>query len=173
MRNWLRFIAALEVVGGACGFGFIVWALLQTPLDSRTALVALFVLAVNALSFVAGVALWGGRRLGRTLSIIVQAVQLPKIVTQQMLFLFSFGLDLWVYAAQVGPRAILGFQFNVLPSSQLYFNALGSPFTLAGVSVSSIAFLVMLIRYKGEDTAAGRDEPPTGPPPPPEWQQPA
>ena len=174
MRNWVRFIAAVEVVGGACSFGFIVWALLGVPLDARTALVALFMLAVNALSFVAGVALWSGSRLGRTLSIIVQVVQLPKIVSPQMIFLFSFGLDVWVYAAQAGMHVILGFQFTLLPSSQLFFNAVENPVSLAGVSVSSIAFLALLIRYKAGDAAvAGRDEPPSTPPPPPaDWQQP-
>jgi hypothetical protein len=170
VRNWLRVIALVEAVGGACGFGFVVWALLSVSVDARTALVALFVLGVNALSFVAGVALWGRSRAGRTLSIIVQAVQLPKIVTQQMVFLFSFGLDAWVYTAQAGPKAIMGFQFTLLPSSQLFFNAVGNPVNLAGVSVSSIAFLAVLIVYRREDSAVGRDEPPP-PTPHADWQQ--
>jgi hypothetical protein len=159
------------MVGGAVGFGLLVWMLLGAPLNIPTAVLALLMLAVNALSFVAGVALWSGSRAGRTLSIIIQAIQLPKVVSQQVIFLFSFGLDVW---ASIAPTAgggwALGFHFNFLAMSQVFFNAPVGGFALVGMSLSSIVFLALLIRYKGEGEADAGG-PPTVPPPPPDWQQ--
>lgn len=166
--KWRRVIATLEMAGGALGFGFIAWMLLANPVDARTALVALFVLAVNALSFVAGVALWSGSRAGRVLSIIVQVIQLPKVVSASVIFMFSFGLDVWVSVAEAAGQMTWGIHFNLLGSSNLYFNA---PVTygLAGVSLTAIAFLAVLIGHKGETPAEVSEPPP--PPPPPDWQQ--
>ena len=172
MRNWLRVIAALEMVGGVFGFGFLMWWLLVSPIDGPTSALLLLMLAINALSFVAGVALWSGSRVGRALSIIVQTIQLPKIISQQFVFMFSFGLDVWVFFAPAAiSRLMLGFHFNFPASSQVFFNAPVGTYTLVGVSLSSIAFLAMLIGYKGEGHAVG-SEPPPPPPPPPDWQQP-
>lgn len=167
--NWLRFIAALEMAGGALGSGFVLWALLANPLDGLTALIALFVLAANALSFVAGVALWSGSRAGRVLSVIVQVIQLPKVVSVPVVFMFSFGLDVWVSIAQAAGQVAWGFHLIFLSSSQVYFNV---PVTygLGGVSITSIVFLAVLIGHKGETPAEISEPPP--PLPPPDWQQP-
>lgn len=163
-KTLVRIIAALEMVGGVVGVGFVVWWLSAAPVKALTILLAPIPIGIYVFSLVAGVALWRGSPFGRRASIVVQLIQLPKIVSPQLIFMFSFGLDLWVHYLRTAEFANLGFEFRLLAFNQLFINAQGAPVGL-GVSVIAPLFLLVLTRYKpgaASDVYAA-------PPPPVDW----
>ena len=164
MKTVVRIIAVLEIVGGVFGLGFVIWQLLAAPFTLFTLLLAPVAAGLYVLSFVAGVGLWRGGAFGRKASIVVQAIQTPKVVSPLVTFAFSFGLDLWVHQLWYQEMTNLGFEFRVLAFHQLSVNA-PAPIGL-GVSVTALVFLALLRRYDPNSISA-LDVPP--PPPPAEW----
>src|SRR5687768_5313351 len=167
MKTWMRIIAVLEIIGGVFGIGLVIWLLLATPFDLFMLLLLPIPVGIYILSFVAGVGLWRGNSFGRKASIIVQAIQLPKVVCPLFTFIFSFGFDLWIHYLWYEGLSNLGFNFRFLAFYQLSINIPGPP-TGLGVSVTAWIFLVMLRRYN-TSSISEVDVPP--PPPPAEWSE--
>jgi hypothetical protein len=163
-KTLVRIIAALEMVGGVAGVGLVAWWLSAAPVNALTILLAPIPVGIYVLSLAAGVALWRGSPFGRRASIVVQLIQLPKLVSPQLIFMFSFGLDLWVHYLRSAEFANLGFEFRLLAFNQLFINAQGAPVGL-GISVIAPLFLLVLIRYES-DAASDVHTPP---PPPVDW----
>ena len=168
MRNLIRTISVLEIVGGVFGIGFVIWVLLRMPFNVFSAAIMAISMAVYMLSLVAGVALWRGKSYGRTASIIVQTIQVPKLVSPLLIFMFSFGFDMWVHYLQVGSFSTLGFEFRFLAFNQFFINSPEAPIGL-GVSITAFIFLSILFKYQPETTVKEFSLPP--PPPPPDWSE--
>jgi hypothetical protein len=169
IKTWMKIIAVLEIVGGVYGAGFSIWWLLSMPLHPLTPIIGLIAISIYALSFIAGAALWRGTSFGRKASIIVQAIQVPKIISPLVIFMFSFGFDLWVHLLQAGNLVNLGFEIRLLAFNQFFINMEGAPVGI-GVSVSACVFLTMLLNYDPQTPAT--EELPPPPPPPVEWNNP-
>jgi hypothetical protein len=165
MSKAIKLISVLEIIGGVCGIGFIVWVLASTPYNLFALLIAPIPLGIDALSLVAGIALWRGSSFGRKASIVVQTIQIPKLMSPLLTFTFSFGFDVWVHYLLAGNFAKLGVQFNVPAFNAFYINMADSPMGL-GVSLTACVFLALLFRYQPEVTA---HEMPLPPPPPADW----
>ena len=93
--QWHRVIAVWEIAGGAIGF-YVTLPLLFQYLRSDgyyAPVVAIVFLVIYAMLFVGGLLLWNGKPLGENLSLIVQALQIPRITTEiyiyQLLVIFS------------------------------------------------------------------------------------
>ena len=157
-----RLISGLEVVGGVFGVFTFAKHLPGYRLDAYLLLLAPIVIGIFLMSLIAGVLLWRNHRAGRMASIIVQVIQLPKIVSPLLTFLFSFGLDCYPYL-QVNKGRVLhaGVGFKLGAFYNLYLNNPGIPFSV-GISIPAIVFLIVLLRHK----AAGTREKPMPPPPP-------
>jgi len=112
---------------------------------------------IDLLAIVAGITVWGGSSFGRKASLIIQFIQLPKITSPPIIFLFSFGLDLWVHASSSGD---VGFQISVF-FNQFFLNVPNAPVDF-GISITAIIALVILKKYQPPSRMAG-----TLPPPPP------
>lgn len=166
LRPWVRIIAGLEIVGGVFGVGIVAWWFLAAPVNTLSLLLAPVPVGINVLSFVAGVALWRGSEFGRKCSMAVQAIQAPKIISPAVVFMFSFGFDLWVHYLVLSEElANLGAEVRFLAFFQLSFGTAGVPVGL-GLSITACLSLALLSKYKpGEISAI--DTPP--PPPPAEW----
>ena len=166
-KNWLRVISILEIVGGVFGIIILVWWFLFVPFNIYSLLIAPIPIAIYVLSILAGYWLWKGHRFGRTASIIIQAIQLPKIFSPFIIFLFSFGFDVWIQFLFL-PNGLtnLGFEFRILSFNQLFFNVEQAP-TGVGVSITALIILIMLIKYK----AAELVEEIGAPPQPPTFEQ--
>src|SRR5215510_2580174 len=147
LKTWVRIISVLEIVGGVFGIGDVIWVLLATPFNALTIIFAPLPISIYILSLVAGVALWRDNSFGRKASIVVQAIQLPKIVSPLIIFMFSFGFDLWVHILLTREFSNLGFEFKFLAFNQFFFNVQDAPFGL-GVSITACIFLTMLLRHK-------------------------
>src|SRR6266508_1080214 len=78
-KIWIRIISVLEIVGGLSGIAFVGWEIAAAPTDHHPLLIGAIALLVYVFSLVAGVTLWLERPFGRVASIVVQAIQLPKI----------------------------------------------------------------------------------------------
>jgi hypothetical protein len=146
-KLWIRIIAVLEIIGGIFGILFVAWQIAVSPINIFTIIIGLVILGIYVLSLIAGVALWQGRPFGRTASIIVQAIQLPKIISPTIIFTFSFGLDLWIHFLLSETMTNVGFQFRFLAYNEFFLNMQGAPLGL-GISIISCIFLVILVRYK-------------------------
>src|SRR5262245_26314917 len=109
-KTWVRIISVSEIVGGVAGAGLVIWMLLAAPFNALALIFAPLPFSINILSLVAGVALWRGSSFGRKASIVVQAIQLPKIVSPLIIFMFSFGFDLWVQILLTEGLSNLGFE---------------------------------------------------------------
>ena len=166
IKVWLRVISVLEMIGGIFGLAFMGWVVLTNPINIFNIILAIVAVGIYVLSFAAGVALWRGRAFGRTASIIVQAIQLPKIFSPAIIFMFSFGFDVWIHYLQSRGFSNLGFELKLLAFNQLFFNVQGAP-TGFGVSLTSCVFLTMLLSYKPQVKVEEALAPP--PPPPVEW----
>jgi hypothetical protein len=145
-ERWLKIISVVEIVGGVSGIIAAALEVLGGPNGSSAIFLLVFV-AVNLLSLYAGVALWLGRSSGRIASIIVQALQLPKIVSPVVIYMISFGFDLYVYFVTGGGSTNAGFEIKLLTFSRFAVNVEDAPLGL-GISLVSCIFLAMLLRYK-------------------------
>ena len=158
MLTWMRIIAVLEVVGGACGIAGVAWGTASRlgavftdervgPVGFSTLMYAAAAVGVYSLSLIAGVALLRGRRSGRALSFAVQAIQLPKFHLPPLAYGFSFGLDLFVeYARTRGPY---GFSVSyAFPSAHELSVSEGGGVVSLGVSLTAWLFLTCLFRVR-------------------------
>lgn len=162
-----RLIAGLEVIGGVFGLSILAKQLPEFRLDLYFVVLAPIAISVFVMSVVAGVLLWRNHRAGRMASIIVQAIQLPKLVSPILIFLFSFGLDFYPYIrVERGTVSKVGLDFKLAPFYNLYLNRPGTPVAV-GISIPAIVFLMVLLRSK---PGSQREEPmPPPPPPSSEW----
>ena len=147
-KTWLRILSILEMVGGIVGIAFVMWWFSVMPFHLYSLVVAPIPIGIYILSFVAGLLLWKGNRFGRTTSIIVQAIQIPKIFSPYIIFMFSFGFDLWVQV-MISNEGYLtyGIEFRFLAFNQLFLNAQNTPFGF-GVSITALIFLILLLSHK-------------------------
>lgn len=153
-KFWIYLIGILEIVGGFCGVAFIVWQLVTAPLAPHNIPFAIIIVAIYLLSLAGGVGLLLGRKFGRVLSIIVQAIQLPKYSSQLLIFMFSFGFDAYVYGMLTNTAQVaFGAELKFFAFYQLFPYVADAP-VLFGISIPATAFLVMLLR-KPKPAASG------------------
>jgi len=147
-KIWIRIISILEIVGGLSGIAFVVWEIVATPIERHPVAIGAIALAVYVFSFIAGVALWLERPFGRFASIVVQAIQLPKYISQLIIFMFSFGFDVYVYGMlTTNAQPVFGFELKFPAFNQLLVNVPDAPVAF-GISISSCVFLGVLLRFK-------------------------
>jgi hypothetical protein len=151
----------LQIIGGLSGIAFIGWALATQVSEISSASIGLGEILIDVIGVVAGVTLWRGTSFGRRASMAIQFIQLPKIVSPAIVFMFSFGFDLWVHASP----PLLGIQFAILGSNQVFLNVQNVPLDF-GISITAIVALVILKKYK---PAVRIPLAPLPPPPPFEW----
>jgi hypothetical protein len=148
---WIRLIAILEIVGGVCGIVFQVPYLLAALAD-RHPLIAGITFAIYLLSLVAGITLLLELPFGRIASIVIQAIELPKYMSQLLIFMFSFGFDAYLYGMlSKNAQPIFGFEFKFLAFNQLFVNVGDTPVGF-GISIPACAFLIMLLKYRPKQT---------------------
>jgi hypothetical protein len=147
-KIWIPLIAILEMVGGVFGIAFVIWQLVATQATAESLTFALIVSAIYTFSFIAGLALWLRRPFGRTASLIVQGIQLPKYFSQFLNFMFSFGFDAYVYGTLSGDDSVFfGVKCNFLAYSQFLINVHNGPVGF-GFSISACVFLLILLKFK-------------------------
>src|SRR5436309_3080870 len=94
---WIKTIAVLEMVGGVVGVLFMVYVAMSSEFAVPVIFVGSFSSAIFVLSMLAGSWLWQGQRRGRTASIVIQCIQLPKVISGPLIFMFSFGFDVFAH----------------------------------------------------------------------------
>ena len=159
MKILIRIIAVLEIVGGVTGLGFFGWLLLTGSWTIASLLFGVLITAIDILAIVGGVALWRGTPFGRKASILIQLIQIPKIISPTIIFLFSFGFDLWIHFLTGNELSTIGFQTAVFASTQFFLNVPGAP-TGIGVSITGIVFLLVLLKHKPEEPRESLPPPP-------------
>lgn len=159
-KTWLKIISILEIVGGIFGIVNLIWWFLVSPFNIYSLIIASIPIAVCIFSILAGYWLWTGNRFGRTASMIVQAIQLPKIFSSLVIFMFSFGFDVWVqFIIFKNGLSNLGVEFKFLAFNQFFINVENAP-TGLGLSITGLIFLIMLINYRPEVFVEEVESPP-------------
>jgi hypothetical protein len=153
-----RLISLLELIGGTCGLVLLAKQIPYFRVEANVIILLPIAIGIFLMSLVAGALLWRDHRAGRIASIIVQAIQLPKLASPLLIFMFSFGLDFYPYIAVTRGVFDAEVDFKVLAFYNLYLNQPRFPFAF-GISIPAIAFLIMLLRYKPE-RASGKMMPP-------------
>lgn len=165
---WLKTISILEITGGIFGIVFLIWWVVISPFNIDAFLLVPLLITIYVLSILGGFWLWKGKRYGRPASVIIQAIQVPKIISPFVIFMFSFGFDSWIqFLILNNGFTSLGFEFRFLFFSQLFFNNQNVP-TGIGVSITSLLFLFLLLNYQPEIMVSEKE---STPPLPPSFEQ--
>jgi hypothetical protein len=159
----VRMIAILEMLGGVAGVGVVFWQILAAPDEDPSVTLAPVAAALYLFSFVAGLLLWGKKPFGRKASMAIQVLQVPKLMSPQIAFIFSVGCDFWVHYLWREGFTILGFELKLLAFHQIFIAEPNAPF-LFGISITAPIFLAVLGRYNPNSLSSR--EPPA---PPVEW----
>lgn len=114
----VRLLAVLEMLGGVAGVGTVFWQILAAPDDDPAITLAPIPAVLYVFSFVAGLLLWLGRPGGRKASMAVQVLQVPKLMSPQVAFIFSVGCDLWVHYLWRDEFSLVGFELKLLASTR-------------------------------------------------------
>lgn len=162
-KNWIKIISILEMVGGVIGICFVIWWFAVVPFNLISFLLSPILIGVYILSFTAGLLLWRENPYGRTTSIIVQVIQIPKVFSPLIVFMFSFGFDVWLHILIWDNKYLnYGFELKFLAFHQLFINSQNAPIGV-GFSVTALIFLIMLVKHKTEIPINAKE---TLPPPP-------
>jgi hypothetical protein len=156
----IRIIAVLEMLGGLFGMVSTSWAIVTQTSNIFSIVIGMVEVLIDVFAVVAGIALWAETSFGRKASLAIQLIQLPKITSPAIIFMFSFGFDVWVHAS---PFGVVGFQTSV-SFNQLVLNLPNSTVDF-GVSLTAIIALAILKKYEPRSRVLGR----LPPPPPDDW----
>jgi len=150
MKNpWIKSIAILEIIGGIVGILFCVYESVAAGFALNVMVVLPVSLGIFILSLIASIYLWKETSFGRRASIIVQFIQLPKLISPAFTFMFSFGFDLFAHMTLVNDFSTVGVQFRVLADGQLFFMTQQTP-VLLGISIPALIALLKLQNYSIE-----------------------
>lgn len=138
-----RLVAALELVGGVWGLVRAAGMLIRTGYSNVGIVIAAIMAVIFGVFLVAGARLWLGRSGGVALSILVQALQLPHIVTSAFGYLFGAPVSFAVGLAGSGHPMFSGLWH---PGFGLSINSEVEVAWL-GVNLVALAALVLLIRF--------------------------
>jgi hypothetical protein len=147
----LRLISGLEVIGGVGGLVILAKQIPAFRVEINVILLAPIAIGIYLMSLVAGLLLLREHRAGRIASIIVQAIQLPKLVSPLLVFMFSFGFDFYPFIVVARGVSRVEAEFRLFAFYNLYLNRPEMPVAF-GVSIPAIAFLIVLLRYKPGST---------------------
>ncbi len=113
-RNWRKAIALIEIIGGLSGIGLTFYVMINTEADVFTKLLfGGLAFAPFLISIVAGLLLWRNHAAGAVLSMIVQAVQVPKFSFPGVMYLFYSGVDAGTLLTWPGPGQEVRLHFAV------------------------------------------------------------
>ena len=155
---FLRIIAALEIIGGFFGLLFVIQQASVTILNSYLLVLFCIVSVIYALSIFGGYGLWNRRPYGRSLSIIIQIIQVPKIVSRWLVLMFSFGIDAYPYLTFSSESVGVGFDVKLLAFYQILMNTKMELWGV-GVSIPACISLLILIQSKPYGHVYKPDEP--------------
>jgi hypothetical protein len=147
MSKWIKIISTLEIIGGVVGNLFILYFIVISGFEVAVLIIAPFACAIYTLSLAAGIYLWKKKPLGRKLSLITQLIQLPKIVSPLIVFMFSFGFDIYPYLTFKNGYSLAGLEFKLLAYNELYIDVGNAPYGF-GISILSVIFLMLLYKYQ-------------------------
>ena len=154
-RNWLKLIGAWQIIGGiysAITFLDTVPALGITA--DRRVVLATFLLAICALSILAGRALLAGSQAGLRASLLVQGIQLAGASTGATAFQLTLGP--YVYLAMIwGER--LGLDFGFAPRFLWFTNATDAPPAGVVINLLALFFGWKLLRHEPAVAASPPD----------------
>ncbi len=135
----LKLVAATEVIGGGWGLVRLGQRFWHASLSNSAVLVIVILSILFVILLVAGLLLWLNRPAGSVLSLIIQAAQLPHVVSAPFGFLFGAPISL-----------IAGFAFTGSPKLSAIWHpsiafALDSDPEVSWVGINLVAIVLILL----------------------------
>ena len=152
--NLRKILSVYEVVFGIAGIGMMFFLVGPKIFAEQVAsgglyavLVCIFVLAIvfYSLSILAGILLFQMKQIGKSISIILHALQIPVFIVAGVEYLISLGLSLPIYFTLVGKT--IGFKFNLFIGPQFSL-AIGSDGFMLGLNVFAIILLILFMKVQ-------------------------
>jgi len=145
-QRWTRFIAGVEIFGGVSGIIVTVVIVVNSGMNFFTALLGGIGVSLSALCVGAGVLLWRNHPAGMTLSLIIQALQIPRVSFGGLLYYFFLGIDTGLAVSGLEPGADLRVHFSLNFGGNLRLNIGTDPNPIMlGVNIFAIfAFSYLL-----------------------------
>ena len=141
MNKLLKTVVLLaQIGGGLVGLGLIGRAFLTEHPTKITMIIHVAFILVFSFGIVAGVVLIKRPRLGRLLSAIFQAMQIPLAIGPTVSYALFSGACFNVY------KHATGWGFNFLFGSRYYFCLNGREPWLAGINIVALVLFVLLVR---------------------------
>jgi len=143
-----RMIAIYEMAGGIVGLGIIIFLIpsILASLNIFMILISILAICGYILSFVAGLFLWKKMDKGITLSIICQAIQIPRFVIGSFSYLFISGLEFIIYFSLNNLLLKLKFNFSTYFGSHfdISYDPENSKYILIGLNLVALALFIYL-----------------------------
>ena len=148
MNKLLKTIVLLvQIGGGLVGLGFIGRTFLTKQLTEIAMIIHVAFVLVFSFGIVAGVFLIKRPRLGRLLSAIFQAMQIPLVVGPTVSYALFSGASFNVY------KHATGWGFNFLFGSRYYFFLYSGEPWVVGINCVALVLFVLLLRESWLQTA--------------------
>lgn len=145
----MRLISLYEIIGGILGVcAFIILSMLMfvSPIINKnllTILALIIMVGLYVLSIVAGIILWKDKTKGITLSIIVQAFQIPYVALSGFTYLFVSGLQAGAGITFAANSFGLKMLIHLGSSGTIDFSS-DSKYLLVGINVVPIIIIYYL-----------------------------
>ena len=143
-----RLLGAYQIAAAGAGVGTVYFALASTTAGSWRYLIAAIVAVTAVASLIAGMQTLEGNPRGARLSLMVQAFQVPVIVTAPISYKLFVGLDLSLTLGHM-----LNFHWNWGSGATLIL--MGRPSPAIGFNLTALAWILYLRRvtWRMEDEA--------------------
>ena len=152
--NLRKILSVYEVVFGVAGIGMTLFLLGPKVFAEQGAsgglyavLLGIFALAIvfYSLSVLAGILLFQMKKIGKSISIVLHALQIPVFIVAGIEYLVSLGLSLSVYFTVVGKT--IGFKFNLFIGPKFSL-AIGSDGFMLGLNIFAIILLILFAKVQ-------------------------
>ena len=148
--KWSRIIAVYEMAGGIIGLGLVIFLIpaILASLNVWMILISIFAVCGYILSFVAGLFLWKKMEKGIILSIICQAIQIPRFIIGSFSYLFISGLEFIIYFSLNNLLLKLKFNFSTYFGSHfdISYDPDNSKYVLIGLNLVALTLFIYLRR---------------------------
>ncbi len=157
-QRWTRFIAGEEIFGGVSGAVITILIVASLEMNFFTALIGGIGMGLSAICVGAGIFLWRNHPAGMTFSLIIQALQIPRVALGGLLYYFFLGIDTGLAVSGLEPGADLRVHFDLNFGGNLRLNIGTDPHPIMlGVNVFAIfafSYLLKLLMRPDDNPVA-------------------
>jgi hypothetical protein len=152
-----KVIASLEIIGGVTGPVIVLVENGRRGCPIDTVPIAAILIGLYLLSLFAGVMLWRDQRVGYIASVVIQLVQLPKLIGRNYVFMMSFGFDVAPTFTTIPEQKAFMLSVNVRMGADHVLVLDPPPGAPYGWGISIVSFIALCMLVTGRAANRPRD----------------